>query len=199
MGNRSDILNDGDFKSDGLHGADRGFTAGSGTLDANLDFLEPVSHGLTAGILGNHLGGIGRTLTGAFESHLPGAGPADHRTAQVGDTDDGVVKGGLDMSDALGDVLAALGLDDLGRLDGIIEIEADRSSRLCCLLGLLFLALFGSLRLFSLGYRCCCLGRGGNRFECGRIGIFLLLGTLPPGRGLSDWSSAPLVLVFLLT
>ena len=50
---RGDVFDDGDFKTDRLKGANRGLTAGTGTFDPNLNFFNPVAHGLTGGILGN--------------------------------------------------------------------------------------------------------------------------------------------------
>jgi hypothetical protein len=68
--NRRDIADDGDIESDGLHGADGGFTTRAWTFDANFDFLETVAHGLAAGILRGHLGGVGGAFARAFESTL---------------------------------------------------------------------------------------------------------------------------------
>lgn len=56
-------MDDGDLKSNGLHGTDCRFTTGTRTLDTNFDFLETVAHGLTAGILSDHLGGISCALS----------------------------------------------------------------------------------------------------------------------------------------
>src|SRR4029078_13701480 len=45
-------------------------------------------------------------LAGALEAGDAGRAPADHGTVEVGDRDDRVVEGGLDMYVPLGDVLA---------------------------------------------------------------------------------------------
>jgi len=162
VGNGGDVLNDGNLQSDGLHGADGGLTAGTGALHTDFDFLQTVTHGLTAGILGDHLGGIGCALTGALETHLAGTGPAKNGTAHVGDADDRVVEGRLNVGDAVGDIFASLGLDDLGWLDRIVEIKADRGCG-SGLLDLLLLALLGSLGLLRLGGSSC-LGRGSGGY-----------------------------------
>ena len=149
MRDRGYVLDYGNFEADGLHGADCRLTTGAGPLDANLDFLESMTHSLTAGVLGNHLGGIGRALTRSLEAHLAGTGPSKNGTAHVGDADDGVVESGLNVCDPMGDVLATLGLDDLGWLDRVVEIETDGGGR-CGLFNFLLLALF-HLGLLSLG------------------------------------------------
>ena len=148
-----------------------------------------MSHGLAAGILGNHLGGIGRALTGSLEAHLAGAGPADYGSAKVGDADNGIVEGRLHMGDAMRDVLASLGLDNLGRLNRIIEIKAHGSCR-SGLLGFFLLVLFG---LGLLGFfnrrcgwshgigsgRCCCFSNYGMML----LVLFVALGVLGEAFG----------------
>ena len=77
MRHGGDVADDGDFEADGLDGADGGFAAGAGALDADFDFLQAVAHGLAAGILRDHLRGVGGALARALEAALAGAGPAD--------------------------------------------------------------------------------------------------------------------------
>jgi hypothetical protein len=56
------------------------------------------------------------------EAALAGGRPADDGARHVGDRDDGVVERRRDVGDASEDVLAALGLDDLG-LFHVVRIE----------------------------------------------------------------------------
>ena len=120
-----DVADYGDFEADGLHGADGGFAAGAGALDADFDFSETVAHGLSAGILRDHLSGVGGALARAFEAAFSSARPSDDGAFLVGDADDGVVEAGLNVRDAVGDILAALGLDDLQRFDAVVERKRD--------------------------------------------------------------------------
>ena len=118
---RGHVTNHRNIKTDSLHSANSGFTTSTWALDANFDFLETMSHGLPAGVLSDHLGGIGCAFTRAFESTLAGARPTDHSTTKIRDTHNRVVETGLDVSHSLNDSFAALGFDDLDRLNRIIQ------------------------------------------------------------------------------
>src|SRR5690606_6349182 len=102
---RGHVVDRADLEADGLEGADRGLTAGAGTLDVDVDLAHAVVHRLAGGGLGAHLRGVGGRLPGALEAHLARGGPGDHGTGRVGDRHDGVVEGALDVSLPLGDVL----------------------------------------------------------------------------------------------
>ena len=122
-----DVGNGGDFEADGLQGADGRLTTSAGTLHAHGNFLEPVAHRLAGGILRHDLRDVGGRLLRAAETALAGGRPADDGACHVGDRDDGVVKRRGDVGDARENVLAALGLDDLGLLDVVrVEREAGR-------------------------------------------------------------------------
>ena len=119
-----DIADDADLQADGLDGADGRFTTCAGTLDADFDFLQTVAHGLAAGILRDHLGGVGGAFAGALEADFASAGPADDGAVLVRDGDDRVIKSSEDVGDAAEYVFAALCLDDFRLLYGIwIERE----------------------------------------------------------------------------
>ena len=92
-----------------------------GPFHPHFDFPETVAHRLLAGILGDHLRGVGRALARALKAAFAGAGPANHGAFLIRDADNRVVEAGLNVSDAMNDVLAALGLDDLQRLDVVIK------------------------------------------------------------------------------
>src|SRR6478736_6207345 len=110
---RGDVDDRGDLEADGLETADGGVAAEAGTAHANLNFLEAVGHRVARGVLGDHLGGVGRGLTRTAEVALAGRGPGDDVALRVRDGDDGVVEGGRDVRDAGADVLRTLGLADL--------------------------------------------------------------------------------------
>lgn len=107
-----DVADDGYFKADGLHGTDGRFSAGSWTFYTDFDLSETVTHGLFAGILRDHLGGISRALSRALEAAFSGAGPSDDGAFLVRDAHDGVVEARLNVGDAMNDILAALGFHD---------------------------------------------------------------------------------------
>src|SRR4029077_15320454 len=117
----SNVTDDSDLKTHRLHGAHRRFPACAGAFHADFNFPETVAHGLLAGILGDHLGGVGRALARALKTAFSGPGPANDGAFLVRDADNGVVKAGLNVSNAMNDVLAALGLDDLQGLDVVIK------------------------------------------------------------------------------
>ena len=147
-----DVFDDTDFEADGLDGADGGFTTGTWAFDADFDFFEAVTHGLAAGVLGDHLGGVGGAFAGAFEATLASAGPTDGSTIHVGDGDDGIIERGDDVSDARVDIFAPLGLDDFDLLNNGVGIERE----VLLFLGLggggrCGLFLFASARFYDLG------------------------------------------------
>src|ERR1035441_3696570 len=80
---RRHVLDGTDFQADGLERANRGFTTGARTLDADFNFLHAVGHRLTGGVLRDHLRGVSRALARTFETHAASAGPADE-VAQIG-------------------------------------------------------------------------------------------------------------------
>src|SRR5579875_1576984 len=62
-------------------------------------------HCLACGSLGRDLGGVGRALTRALEARRAGTRPGDDVSALVGERDDRVVEGRLDVSPAPRNVL----------------------------------------------------------------------------------------------
>src|SRR4051812_29555231 len=78
------VADDRDIEADRLNRAHGGFASGARALHAHFDFFQPVAHGLPAGILRNHLGGVGRALARTLEAALARTRPADHVAGQVG-------------------------------------------------------------------------------------------------------------------
>lgn len=100
MGNRSHILDDGDFDTERLNGTHGRFTTRARSTKTNFDFTKTVTHGLTAGILRNDLSGISGAFTGPAETHFPCCGPADNATSTIGDRHDGIIEGRIHMDKA---------------------------------------------------------------------------------------------------
>ena len=110
-----------DLKPYGLHRREPPTPGPPGAFYANLDFSEPVAHCLLAGILGDHLRGVGGALARALETAFARARPSDDSPFRIRDTHDGVVETGLNVSNAMDNVLAALGLDDLQGLNAVVQ------------------------------------------------------------------------------
>src|SRR5262249_32040260 len=105
---RRDVLDGLDVQAGGLQGGDGRLAAGAGALDADLDLLEAELGRLLRGGLGSPLGGGRRALAAALEADRAGRGVAERVAVGVGDGDDGVVEGRLDVGDAPADVAPGL-------------------------------------------------------------------------------------------
>src|SRR5690606_6283894 len=102
---RRDVRNAGDLDPQGIQGAHGGLAAGAGALDADFQRLDAVFLGHAAGGFGSHLGGERRRLARALEAGAAGRGPRQGVALTVGDGDDGVVEGRVDVSNPVGHVL----------------------------------------------------------------------------------------------
>src|ERR1700743_236537 len=104
MRNRRDVADDDDVQARSGERAHGGFTAGAGTLDANLDALHAVLVARdTRGGKRSLLRGVGRALTRAFEADRAGRGPAHGAAIGIGDRDLRVVERRSDVHQAVGD------------------------------------------------------------------------------------------------
>src|SRR5829696_3139762 len=108
---RGDVLDGADLQAGRLQGTDRGLPAGAGALDEHVDLAHAVLGSLARGVLGGHLGGERGGLARALEADMAGGGPADHVAHRVGDRDDRVVEGALDVRVPVRDVLLLLAPD----------------------------------------------------------------------------------------
>src|SRR6476646_12178398 len=100
-----DVLDGGDVETGRLQRADRRLTTGPCPLGEDLDLLETVFHALLCGSVGGHLSGKRGRLARAFEASRAGRLPGDHVAFGVGQGDDRVVEGSLDVRLPVGDVL----------------------------------------------------------------------------------------------
>ena len=108
MCNGGNVLDRTDLEACSLQGADCGFATGTGALDEHVNLADAVLLGAVCSSLSSQLCGVGGGLTGALEAHVASGGPGDHCTGGIGDGDDGVVEGRLDVSLTSNDVLANL-------------------------------------------------------------------------------------------
>jgi len=76
--------------------------SGAGSLDPHRNPPDTHGHGLAAALLRRQCRGKGRGLLGALEPGLPGTRPGHRVPRHIGDGDEGVVEGRLDMGDPLG-------------------------------------------------------------------------------------------------
>ncbi len=108
MGDRGHIFNHIDLESSSLQGTDCSLSAGTGTLNINLDRLETMLHsGLGSGF-SRRLCGKWGGFTGTAESKFTCAGPRKSIALRVGDSNDGIVKRGLNMHNATFNIFALL-------------------------------------------------------------------------------------------
>src|SRR5579875_1205099 len=105
---RGDVGDGTDLEAGRLQRADRRLAARARTLDEDVDLLQAVLLRLAGGALGGHLRRERRRLSRALEADVAGARPGDHVALRVGDRDDRVVEGALDVRLPEGDVLALL-------------------------------------------------------------------------------------------
>src|SRR5215207_485716 len=105
---RRDVLDRRHLDARALDRAHRGVTARAGALDLHLGAPQAVLLGRLGRPLGGQLGGERRRLAGALEPHAARRGPRDDVALGVGDRDDRVVEGALDVHHTGGDVLAVL-------------------------------------------------------------------------------------------
>ena len=116
MRHRCYVLDQVNFQTNRLQGADGGFTAGARPLYSHFHLSHSMRHRLASGILGYLLGGEGGTLARALETDFASRGPAKQVAVHIGDSYLRVVKGGEDVRNASRDVLRVLGLNNLFRV-----------------------------------------------------------------------------------
>src|SRR4051794_25276305 len=108
VGLRGDVLDRDDLEARGLQRTHGRVAPGARALDEDLDLLQAVLHALARAGVSRHLSGERRRLARALEACASGRLPHDHVAFAIGDRDDRVVEGRLDMRLADGDVLTGL-------------------------------------------------------------------------------------------
>src|SRR3954465_11671434 len=114
----SDVLDARDLEAGGLQRADRGLPARARALHEDLDLLHALLDALARGRVGRHLGGERGRLARALEAGAAGGLPRDHVALAVGERDDRVVEGRLDVRLADRDVLLDFAATALGATRG---------------------------------------------------------------------------------
>src|SRR5436190_4051873 len=94
---RRHVLDRLDVDADRLNGADGGLASGSRSLHHHVDRAHALILGGAGGVLGRDLRGERRSLAGALEADASGRRPGEHVALGVGDRDDRVVEGRLDV------------------------------------------------------------------------------------------------------
>lgn len=87
-------------------GANRGFTTWAWALDLDVQVLDTLFHGSTAGHFGSNLGSKRRRLARALETLATGRSPRQSIALAVGDRDDGVVERSVNVCNTVRNVLA---------------------------------------------------------------------------------------------
>ena len=137
MGDGGDVLDAGHLDAGGGQGPDGRLTAGAGASHQHVDPAHTVLHGPLGALLGRQLGGEGGGFPRSLEPHVAGRCPGQNVPLRIGDRDDGVVEGALDVGDAERDVLALPlagpagggGLGGLGHLLANLLLSGDRLLR----------------------------------------------------------------------
>src|SRR4249919_784248 len=92
-----------DLVSDGVQRTHRGLSTRTRALDAHFQRLHAVVERSLAGLLGGDLRRERGRLARTTETGAAGRGPRQRVALAVGDGDDGVVEGSVDVGDAVGD------------------------------------------------------------------------------------------------
>ena len=133
MRNGGDVFNHGDFESHGLERADGGFTARSRAFDADFNLAQSVGFGFDGGALGHLLRGVGGAFAGALKASATGAVPTDWIALHIGDGHQSVIERGLNVNDAMGDILRFLGLNGFDIFNVVSQQIRGGRGRVCLL------------------------------------------------------------------
>src|SRR5690606_6044212 len=87
----------GDFITAGVQCADCGFAARAWALDVHIEVLQTVFQCSLASALGGNLGGERSRLTRTTETGTTRGGPGQRIALTVGDGNDGVIEGSVDV------------------------------------------------------------------------------------------------------
>lgn len=96
------ILDGGDGQSGGLQGSDGRVSSRTRTFYQHIDFFQSQFDSCLSSIFGSLGRGKGGIFPGAFKAHFTGAGPTNHISIIVGESDDGIIKAGFNMRNPQG-------------------------------------------------------------------------------------------------
>lgn len=103
--NGGNVADRGHLHASGLQGADRHLSPGARPFDKNFNGSHPVLHRLAGGAFGGYLCRVWGALAGSFEPAGPGAGPGDDISCLIGEGDDRVVEGRLNIGTTTRNIL----------------------------------------------------------------------------------------------
>jgi hypothetical protein len=92
-----DVGDGGDLEAGGLERADRLLASATRALHEDLDLAHAMLHRALGGEVGGLRGRVWSALAGALEANEPGTPPRHDVARRVGDRDDRVVEGRLDV------------------------------------------------------------------------------------------------------
>src|SRR5574343_6825 len=115
---RRHVRNGGDADAQCAQGAHRRFTARTRALDFDVQVFDALFHRRTTSDFGSHLGSKGGRLARTLEALATRRSPLQSIALTVGDGDDGVVERSVNVSDAVGNVLADFLAHTLGCVAG---------------------------------------------------------------------------------
>src|SRR5690606_37287052 len=102
---RRDVRNAGDLDAERVQSTDRRLTARTGALDTHFQGFDAIFQCNATGGFSSNLSSERRGFTRAFEACSTRRGPRQCIALAIGDRDDGVVEGRVDVCNAVGDAL----------------------------------------------------------------------------------------------
>jgi len=108
VGNRCHVRDGSDADTQSTQGANRGFTARTGTLDFDFQVLDALFDSSTTGHFRSNLSSKGSRLTRTLEALATRRSPRQSVALTVGDGDDRVVERSVHVRDAVRNILTDL-------------------------------------------------------------------------------------------
>ncbi|MEY2770505.1 MAG: hypothetical protein RIQ38_924 [Pseudomonadota bacterium] len=115
---RGHVRDGRDADAQSTQGAHRRLAARTGAFDLDVEILDALFHCSATGHFRGHLGSEGRRFARTLEALATGRCPRQSIALAVGDGDDGVIERSVNVSDAVGNVLADFFAHALGCVAG---------------------------------------------------------------------------------
>ena len=103
VGQRGDVLDGLNSEPGSLQGTDGRLPSGAGTYDVDFDLGDAVFFGFVGTFFCGTLCGEGSAFSGAFETNGSSGAPANSVSVDVGDGNNGIVEGSINVSNTSGD------------------------------------------------------------------------------------------------
>ncbi len=103
VGQRGDVLDGLNSEPGSLQGTDGRLPSGAGTFDVDFDLGDAVFFGFVGTFFCGTLCGEGSAFSGAFETNGSSRAPANSVSVDVGDGNNGIVEGSVNVSYPFGD------------------------------------------------------------------------------------------------